>query len=126
MTTIMTFGSHVSFRPCVIDSMFQVPWPPEIGARALPTQHKVDFQHSTFLLLTYCRCLLKVCVENFKILKDQRAMHFPLCMFASWEDKIGARAGPKTQNQLCTALDEIGLCNFFLSFTNCLYTYMYM
>jgi hypothetical protein len=56
---------QVYLRPSIIDSMFQVPGPPEIGARAMPTQHKVDFQHSTFLLLyTYCRCLFKVCVEN--------------------------------------------------------------
>jgi hypothetical protein len=54
---------------CVIDSMFQVPWPPEIGAHVLPTQHRVDFQHSTFLLVMYCRCLFKVCVENYKNLE---------------------------------------------------------
>jgi hypothetical protein len=62
-------------RPCVIYSIFQVPWPPEIGARALPTQHKDDFQHST--LLTYCRCLFKVCVENFQNL--ERSMSYALC-----------------------------------------------
>jgi hypothetical protein len=90
---------HVE-RPCVIDSMFRVPWPPEIGACALPTHHKVDFQHSTFLLLTYCRSLLKFVLRIFKIWKDQWAMHFPLCMFASWEAKIGARAGPETSYQL--------------------------
>jgi hypothetical protein len=37
-------------RPCVIDSLFQVTWPPEIGACALQTQHKIYFQHSVFLI----------------------------------------------------------------------------
>jgi hypothetical protein len=43
-------------RPCVIDSLFRVPWPPEIGARALLTQHKIDFQYSPFLLQIYSLC----------------------------------------------------------------------
>jgi hypothetical protein len=47
--------------------MFQVPWPPEeIGARTLPTQHEVGFQHSTFLLLTYyCMFVLKFVLRIF-------------------------------------------------------------
>jgi hypothetical protein len=39
-----------SLRPCVIDSLFRVPWPLEIGVCALLAQHKIDFQHSAFLL----------------------------------------------------------------------------
>jgi hypothetical protein len=84
----------LTVRPYVIDSMFQVPWPPEIGVRALPTQHKVDFQHITFNSIAYV--CLKFVLRSFKILKDQWAMHFPLCMFASWEAKMGVRAGPET------------------------------
>jgi hypothetical protein len=78
--------------------MFQVPWPLEIGVRTLPTQHKVDFQHSTFLLLMYCRRLFKVCDENFKNFERSMSYAFSiaLCMFASWEAKMGARAGPAT------------------------------
>jgi hypothetical protein len=34
-------------RPCVSGPF----WGPEIHACSLPTQHKLDFQHSTFLLL---------------------------------------------------------------------------
>jgi hypothetical protein len=41
-------------RPCVINSMFRVPWDPEIHARALPTQHKLDF---------YCRYVEILCWE---------------------------------------------------------------
>jgi hypothetical protein len=40
--------------------MFRIPCGPEIHACALPTQHKLDFQHGTFLLY-----ILKFCVENF-------------------------------------------------------------
>jgi hypothetical protein len=58
-------------RPCVVDSMFQVPWPPELGACALPTQHKVDFQHSTFLLLTFVDVCLKFVLRIFKILNER-------------------------------------------------------
>jgi hypothetical protein len=80
--------------------MFQVPWPPEIGVRVLPTQHKVDFQHSTFLLLAYCRCLFKVCVENFQNL--ERSMSY--AFFIVYVCKLGlggqngcaVRAGPET------------------------------
>jgi hypothetical protein len=60
--------------------MSQVTWHPEIGARVLPTQHKVDFQHSTFQLLTYCRCLLKVCVENFQNLERSMSYAFSIAM----------------------------------------------
>jgi hypothetical protein len=66
-----------TLRPCVIDSMFQVPWPPVC---VLPTQHKVDFQHSTFLLLTYCRCLFEVCVENFQNLESSMSYAFSIAM----------------------------------------------
>jgi hypothetical protein len=44
-------------RPCVIDSLFRVPWPPEIGARTLLTQHKIYLIHSAFLLQIYTKSL---------------------------------------------------------------------
>jgi hypothetical protein len=69
--------------------MFQVPWPPEIGVRALPTQHKVDFQHSTFLLLTYCRCLFKVCVENYQNLERSTSYAFSIVYVC----KLGGQNG---------------------------------
>jgi hypothetical protein len=47
----------------------------------LPIQHKVDLQHSTFLLLTYCRCLfIKVCVENFQNLGRSMSYAFSIAM----------------------------------------------
>jgi hypothetical protein len=69
--------------------MFQVTWPPEIRARALPTQHKVDFKHSTFLLLTYCRCLSKVCVENFPNLERSMSYAFSIVYVC----KLGGQNG---------------------------------
>jgi hypothetical protein len=47
---IKDISTQSRLRPCVIGSLFRVPWPPEIGARVLLTQHKIDFQHSAFLL----------------------------------------------------------------------------
>jgi hypothetical protein len=69
---------HRSLKPCVIESLFRVPWPPDIGAHALLTQHNIDFQHSAFL----CRSALKVCVKNFQNFENGcqgRAMHFSIC-----------------------------------------------
>jgi hypothetical protein len=48
--------------------MFQVPWPPEIGG--------VENQ----LLLMYCRCLFKVCVENFQNLERSMSYAFSIAM----------------------------------------------
>jgi hypothetical protein len=80
-------------RPYVIDSMFQVPWPPEIGACALPTQHKVNFQHSRPYI-----SIVDVCVENFQNLERSMSYAFSIamhCMFASCEAKIGVRTRPE-------------------------------
>jgi hypothetical protein len=99
-TIIFTHLSSSSFRPCVIDSMFQVPWPPEVGARALPTEHKVDFQHSTLLLLMYCRCLFKVCVDNFQNFERSMSYIVHVCIFHCVCLQDGrpkwVRAGPET------------------------------
>jgi hypothetical protein len=45
---------------------------PEFHACALPTQHKLDFQHSTFLLW------LKFCGENFHNLKKSMICAFSI------------------------------------------------
>jgi hypothetical protein len=71
------YGSALTLRPCIINSMFRDTWPwgPEIHARALPTQHKLDFQHITFLIIDVCwNFVLRI----FTILKNRWAMHFPL------------------------------------------------
>jgi hypothetical protein len=58
-------------RPCVIDSMFQVPWPSEIGVRTLPTQHKLIFNTVPLYCLRKVDVCLKFVLRIFKILKDQ-------------------------------------------------------
>jgi hypothetical protein len=55
---------------------FSGPWPPEIGARELLTQHKIYFQHSVFLLH---RSTLKVCVEDFQNLEKWMSYAFSIC-----------------------------------------------
>jgi hypothetical protein len=50
--------------------MFRVPWGPEIHACA-HSQHKLDFQHSTFLKL-------KFCVENFHNLEKSMSYAFSI------------------------------------------------
>jgi hypothetical protein len=68
----INYQQYTLSRPCVIDSMLQVPnWPPEIGARTLPTQQYIS------IIYTVDVCL-KFVLRIFKILKDQLAMHFPL------------------------------------------------
>jgi hypothetical protein len=66
--------------------MFKVP---EIGALVLPTQHKVDFQHSTF----------KVCVEKFQNLERSMSYAFSIAMHCVCLQAGGpkwVRAGPET------------------------------
>jgi hypothetical protein len=67
--------SKPSLRPCVIDSLFRVPWPPEIGARALLTQHKIELQHSALSITDLQK---KFVLRILKILKNWWAMHFPV------------------------------------------------
>jgi hypothetical protein len=67
-----------SLWPCVIDSLFRVPWPPEIGVCALQAQHKIDFQHSAFL--SQIDTKTKVCVENLQTLEKQMSYGFFICI----------------------------------------------
>jgi hypothetical protein len=85
----------LTLKPCVIDSMFQVPWHPEIGAHALPTQHKVDFQHSKFLLLTYWRCLLKVYEDHFQNLERSMSYAFSIVYVCKLGGQNGCAPDPK-------------------------------
>jgi hypothetical protein len=49
--------------PCVINSMFRVPWGPEIHARAR-SQHNTNLIFNTVHFYCTRRCILKFCVEN--------------------------------------------------------------
>jgi hypothetical protein len=49
----------------LLHSLFRVPWPPEIGARTPLTQHKIDFQHSVFLLKISTKSLCWELKKNF-------------------------------------------------------------
>jgi hypothetical protein len=76
---------HTKLRPCVIDSLFRGPWPPEIGARVLITQHKIDFQNSAFLLQIYTKNL---CWEFSKSWKMDE-----LCIFHCHVDNLRHQNG---------------------------------
>jgi hypothetical protein len=97
------------------ESMFQVPWPPEIGARVLSKQHKVYFQHSAFLLLTYCRCLFKVCVENFQNL--ERSMSYAFSIVYRYVCKLGGQNGCACRTQNIESITP-ALCECLLKDTH--------
>jgi hypothetical protein len=88
-----TIGSHqsdqstnsaVMQRQCIINSLFQAPWPPDIGAHVLRAQHKIDFQHSAFLLQMHTIPLQIVTIENVQNLEKWMSyMHFPFVMFTT-------------------------------------------
>jgi hypothetical protein len=78
-----------------------------LGAK---TQHKIDFQHSAFLLrCTNFHCWSmhwKFVLRIFKTLKTGWAMHFTFVMLTTWGIKMGARSGPEAENLLRMASDD--------------------
>jgi hypothetical protein len=92
-TALLEGCIQLNLRPCVINSMFRVPRGHEIHARALQTQHKLDFQYTVHFYWDVCwNFVLRI----FTILKNRWAIHFPLVMSGELSGQNRCASG--TQN----------------------------